>query len=154
MSMTAEQLLAGRQTDFFSIDPGTTVGAAIRTFSEQNVGALLVCHNECLVGVLSERDCVRRVLAHGLDAELVSVRDVMTPHPFCVAPSDDIERCMALMNAAHVRHLPVVEGGRVRGVIRMRDVMLETLREREYLIEELEGYISGSPSARPPSARH
>jgi len=152
MPTTVEQLLASKGHEYFFVRPDASVQHAVETFSELNVGALLVCEGERLIGILSERDCVRRVMAKAKNASETKVRDVMTHNPTCVAPADTIEQCMALMTQGRFRHLPVVRYARVLGVISMGDAVHMVLSEKEHLIEDLAGYISGVPSVRPPIA--
>jgi len=150
MPTTVEQLLANKGHEYFFVRPDASVQQAVETFSELNVGALLVCEGERLVGILSERDCVRRVMAKGKSPLDTRVRDIMTPNPTCVAPADTIEQCMGVMTEGRFRHLPVVRFARVLGVISMGDAVHAVLNEKEHLIEDLSGYIAGSPSVRPP----
>jgi len=150
MSTTVEQLLASKGHEYFFVPPEATVQRAVETFSELNVGALLVCDGERLVGILSERDCVRRVMAKDKSARETLVRDVMTSTPVCVGPEDTIEQCMAVMTDGRFRHLPVVRFARIVGVISMGDAVHAVLNEKEHLIEDLAGYIAGAPSVRPP----
>jgi CBS domain-containing protein len=151
MPTKVEQLLARKAGHVLSVRPESSVRDAVSLFGEHEVGAVLVCDGQTLIGVLSERDCVRKVLwqdGSTLDSE---VRDVMRIDVPAVLPHDSIEHCMSLMNDQRTRHLPVVERGHVLGVISMGDVIHTLLREKECLIESLEGYISGSPSVRPPA---
>lgn len=151
MPTTVEQLLVRKGHEYFFVRPDVTIQQAVDTFSELNVGALLVCDGERLVGILSERDCVRRVMAKGKNAAQTLVRDVMTHSPICVAPDDTIDHCMAVMTDGRFRHLPVIRFARIVGVISMGDAVHAMLNEKEHLIEELSGYIAGSPSVRPPA---
>jgi CBS domain-containing protein len=151
MPTTVEQLLASKGHEYFFVRPEATIQQAVETFSELNVGALLVCEGERLIGILSERDCVRRVMAKGKSAHETAVRDVMTASPVCVTPDDTIDQCMAIMTEGRFRHLPVVRLARVLGVISMGDAVHSILSEKEHLIEDLAGYISGAPSVRPPA---
>jgi CBS domain-containing protein len=150
MPTTVEQLLASKGHEYFFVRPDATVQRAVDTFSELNVGALLVCDGERLVGILSERDCVRRVMAKSKSPAQTLVRDVMTHSPVCVAPDDTIDHCMAVMTDGRFRHLPVIRFAHIVGVISMGDAVHATLVEKEHLIDELSGYIAGSPSVRPP----
>ena len=152
MPTTVEQLLANKGHEYFFVRPDVFIQQAVETFSELNVGALLVCEGERLIGILSERDCVRRVMAKGKSPTETLVRDVMTHNPTCVAPADTIEHCMAVMTQGRFRHLPVMRYARVLGVISMGDAVHAALNEKEHLIEDLAGYISGAPSVRPPAA--
>jgi len=150
MPTTVEQLLASKGHEYFFVRPDATIQQAVDTFGELNVGALLVCDGERLVGILSERDCVRRVMAKSKSPTQTLVRDVMTHSPICVTPDDTIDQCMAVMTEGRFRHLPVIGFARIVGVISMGDAVHATLAEKEHLIEDLAGYISGHPSVRPP----
>lgn len=150
MPTTVEQLLASKGHEYYFVRPEALIQQAVEMFTELNVGALLVCDGERLVGILSERDCVRRVMAKGKGAVDTHVSEVMTHSPICVSPAETIEQCMAIMTDARCRHLPVVRFAKVQGVISMGDAVHALLNEKEHLIEDLAGYIAGSPSVRPP----
>lgn len=149
MSTTVEQVLAHKRSNVWSLDPDATVQEAVTIFGTHDVGAVLVCDAHGLIGVLSERDCVRKILWQGRSNLASRVRDVMRADVTAASPRDSIEHCMALMTERRTRHLPVVDHGRVLGVISIGDVVQALLGEKESLIESLEGYISGSPSMRP-----
>lgn len=151
MTTKVQQLLANKDGMIWSVDPDSTVQDAITLFGKHEIGAVLVCDKHGLMGVLSERDCVRKILWQGRANLTSRVRDVMRVELTAVTPRDSIEQCMALMTERRVRHLPVVEKGDVVGVISIGDVISALLGDRESLIESLEGYISGSPSVRPPA---
>lgn len=150
MYITVEGLLERKGRSFWTISPHASVQSAVELLGERGIGAVLVCEGEKLNGILSERDCVRRVLWRERSARETSVAAVMTREVVCVAPEDSIEHCMRLMNTRRIRHLPVTKQERVVGMVSMRDVVHTLLNDKEHTIEELEGYISGSPSARPP----
>jgi CBS domain-containing protein len=150
MPTTVEQLLANKGHEYYFVRPEASIQQAVEMYTELNVGALLVCDGERLVGILSERDCVRRVMAKGKDAVETKVSEVMTHTPICVSPAETIDQCMAIMTEARCRHLPVVRFAKVQGVISMGDAVHALLNEKEHLIEDLSGYIAGSPSVRPP----
>jgi CBS domain-containing protein len=151
MSTNVEQLLAHKGITVWSVDPDATVQDAVTLFGTHEIGAVLVCDQHGLLGVLSERDCVRKILWQGRSTLSSRVRDVMRADVTAVSPRDSIEHCMALMNDRRTRHLPVIDKGEVRGVISIGDVIHALLGEKESLIESLESYISGSPSVRPPA---
>ncbi len=153
MSTTVEQVLARKGRQYFFVKPDETVSRVSEMMVERNVGALLVFEDSGLVGIISERDCVRRVIARGLDAQVTLVRDVMTPTPLSVAPGETIDHCMVLMTNARFRHLPVMHGASVLGVVTLGDAVHAVLNDKQHLIEDLESYIAGSPiSARPPAS--
>lgn len=150
MSTTVEQVLARKGRQFYFVKPDESVLRASEIMIERNVGALLVFEDSMLIGILSERDCVRRVVARRLEASTTLVRDAMTPMPICVSPGESIDQCMALMTSSRFRHLPVKHGSLVVGVVTLGDAVHAVLSDKEDLIDHLESYISGSPiSARP-----
>jgi CBS domain-containing protein len=151
MSTKVEQLLAHKGKTVWSLDPDATVQDAVTLFGTHEIGAVLICDKHGLLGVLSERDCVRKILWQGRSTLASRVRDVMRVDVTSVAPRDSIEHCMGLMTDSRTRHLPVIEHGNVIGVISIGDVIHALIGEKESLIESLESYISGSPSVRPPA---
>jgi CBS domain-containing protein len=152
MPTTVEQLLASKGHEYYFVRPEASIQQAVEQFTELNVGALLVCDGERLVGILSERDCVRRVMAKNKSALETRVSEVMTHTPICVSPIETTEQCMAIMTESRIRHLPVIRFGRIHGVISMGDAVHAILNEKEHLIEDLSGYIAGTPSVRPPAS--
>jgi len=151
MATIVEHLLAHKGRNYYSVKPTAPVQEAVAAFGDHGIGAVLVCDGQSLVGVLSERDCIRKLLFERVCTLESEVREVMRGGVSIVSPADTIQHCMSLMNDRRVRHLPVVQQGRVVGVISMGDVINALIREQEHLIESLEGYITGSPSVRPPA---
>jgi CBS domain-containing protein len=143
---TVRSILAAKGSAVFAIGPGTTVLEALRTMAEHNVGVLVVTENGDLVGIFSERDYARKGALLGRTATETSVQDIMTQHVFTVTLDHSVEACMALMTAQHVRHLPVVDAGRVIGMISIGDVVKSVLSEKEQTIRDLTNYIAGSRS--------
>lgn len=151
MSTRVEQLLAHKGNNVWSVEPDSSVQDAVTLFGTHEIGAVLVCDKHGLLGILSERDCVRKILWQGRSTLASRVRDVMRADVTAVSPRDSIEHCMGLMTDRRTRHLPVIHDGIVIGVISIGDVINGLLGEKESLIESLESYISGSPSVRPPA---
>lgn len=151
MSTKVEQLLANKGRNVWSLPPQATVKEAVALFGTHEIGAVLVCDKSGLIGVLAERDCVRRILWQGRSTLDSHVGEVMRTDVTAVSPRDSIEHCMALMTDRRTRHLPVVDDGTILGVISVGDVIHAMLGDRESLIESLESYITGSPSVRPPA---
>jgi CBS domain-containing protein len=148
---TVQQLLDRKGWGVWSIGPDASVHEAISLLAAHNVGAVVVTRGERLAGILSERDCVRRVMLEQLAAGTTRVSEVMTAPVTSVRTQDSVERCMRIMTDQRVRHLPVVEGERVVGMISVGDVVKAQLSEQQALINDLESYITGSPvSVRPP----
>jgi len=138
-----EQMLESKGCDVWSIEPQIKAYDALKIMAEKNIGALLVVQEGKLVGIFSERDYARKVILEGKSSKETSVSDLMTQDVLYVSPDKTVEDCMALMSAKHVRHLPVLEGDNIVGMITMRDVVREIISEKEVAIQDLEKYISG-----------
>jgi CBS domain-containing protein len=137
---TIRQILAGKP-DVYSIDPDATVLDALKRLEEKNVGALLVMKADKLVGIFSERDYARRMILHGRSSKETAVREVMTSQVFTISPDANAGECMVHMTDRHVRHLPVLENGRVVGVISIGDVVRVVIDDLRFTIRQLESYI-------------
>jgi CBS domain-containing protein len=136
-------LLNQKQTDIWSVSPDTIVYDAIKVMSEKNVGALLVLDDGKLVGVLSERDYTRKIVLKGLKSRETPVRSIMTDQPVYVSPEDSVDRCMRIMTQNRVRHLPVLSGGKVVGVVSIGDLVNWIISAQTAAIDQLEKFISG-----------
>jgi len=134
------QILAGKP-DVYSIEPGATVFEALRQMEERNVGALLVMKDGRLAGIFSERDYARRMILHGRSSRETAVHEVMTEDVFVIALDATAAECMVHMTDRHIRHLPVIEAGRVVGVISVGDVMKAVIEDLRFSIHQLESYI-------------
>ncbi len=142
---TVRQVLQAKGWEVWSISPEATMYEALQLMAEKNVGALVVLDDGKLVGIFTERDYARKVALRGRSCTDTRVREVMTPRVIYVHPDQTVEDCMAVMTKQHIRHLPVLEEGELVGLISIRDVIEAILAEREFLIEQLESYItSGS----------
>jgi CBS domain-containing protein len=135
---TARQLLERKQTGIVAVAPEDTVLAALKVMAEKNVGAVLVLEGERLAGILSERDYARKVELQGRSAAQTRVREIMTAEVFSVSPGALVESCNRLMSDKRVRHLPVLDGDRIVGVLSNRDVLEEVIAEDEQRIRGLE----------------
>jgi CBS domain-containing protein len=140
---TVREILQTKGHEIWSISPEATVYEALKTMAEKEVGALLVIDQGHIYGILSERDYARKVILKGKFSKDVPVREIMTDRILYVRPSQTVEECMALMIDKRVRHLPVIEDGRIVGLISIGDVVKGLITEKELLIEELENYIIG-----------
>ena len=131
------RILADKGAAVHAVGPVDTVLAAIEQMAAHNIGFLVVLDREKLVGVLSERDCARRVLLHGRATD-TPVHDVMTGEVVTVGADQTLPQCMALMHGHALRHLPVIDQGSVIGVLSMRDVLGEIVVHHERVIRDLE----------------
>ena len=135
------QLLQAKGAAVFSIAPDARVIDALKLMAEKEIGALVVIDRGRLAGILSERDYARKVILKGKSPHDIPVREIMTEKVLTVQPGQSVEECMALMTAKRVRHLPVVEGERLIGLLSIGDLVKEVISEQEQTIRELESYI-------------
>ena len=140
---TVSQLLRTKGQAILSVSPEIPVFEALQVMAEKNVGALLVVEGGELVGIFSERDYARKVILKGKSSKEIPVREIMSSHVLYVRPEQTIEDCMALMTDKHVRHLPVLDQGRLIGVISIGDVVKALIDEQQFIIEQLQNYITG-----------
>jgi CBS domain-containing protein len=140
---TVKQLLKEKGSSVLSIQPDATVYDALKLMAEKNVGALLVLEKGKLVGILSERDYARRVILKAKSSLKTPVRDIMIERVRFVRPEQTIEECMALMTEKHIRHLPVLVGDQVVGIVSIGDLVKASIEEKEFMIKQLENYITG-----------
>ncbi len=141
--VTARQLLQAKGCDVWSIAPDDSVYDALKLMAEKEVGALLVLEGEALAGIISERDYARKVILKGKSSMDTPVQEIMTTKVISVRPEQTIQECMALMTGKRVRHLPVLEGNQLAGVISIGDVVKAIISHQELMIEHLERYIEG-----------
>lgn len=135
------QLLDRKDRAIFSVEPQAPVLEAIRAMAAHHVGALLVMQADTLAGIVSERDYARKVILLGRSSADTPVRDIMTFPVITVSPDDTVQTCMQLMTDKRVRHLPVVDGGRVVGMVSIGDLVKAVIAEQRAQIEQLEHYI-------------
>lgn len=142
--LTVRQLLEKKSTkDIWSVAPDDSVFDAIKVMAKRGIGALLVLDGVDVVGIISERDYARKVILKGRSSKDTPVRDIMTQKVLFVRPDQSIEECMALMTEKRIRHLPVLEKGRLAGIFSSGDVIKAIISEQEFIIEQLENYIKG-----------
>jgi len=142
--MKVKDILKAKGNVALSVTPDTLIFDALHLMSEKNVGALLVMENEKLVGIFSERDYARKIILKGRNSLDTEVREIMTEDVFTVTPEETIDQCMILMSGKRIRHLPVVQGSEVVGVISIGDVVKFIIEEQETVIEHFKVYISGT----------
>jgi CBS domain-containing protein len=138
-----KQLLARKGREVWSIDADEPVLVAIQQMADRHVGALPVTRDGDLVGVVSERDYARKVILLGRSSAETPVWQIMSSPVVTVSPDDGVRQCMQLMTERRIRHLPVVEGGRMVGMISIGDLVRVVIEEQDQTIEHLERFISG-----------
>jgi CBS domain-containing protein len=139
---TVRDLIADKGAKVWSVAPDTTVLDALRLMADEEIGAVLVLRGEQLVGIFTERHYAREVVLKGKASKDTPVRDVMTQRIVYVRPEQTMEDCMALMTDKRVRHLPVMEAEKLIGVLSIGDVVKAMISEKEFIIAQLENYIS------------
>ena len=143
MTKTVATILRSKGYDIHSISPDGTVFEALKIMADNKVGALLVLEGEKLVGILSERDYARKVILLGKSSREAKASEIMSDKVLYVQPYRTAEECMAIMINKRVRHLPVIDNEKLLGVISIGDVVKAVIDEKEFVIEQLEEYISG-----------
>ena len=141
---TIGQLLESKGKDIWSIAPNATVFEALRIMAKKNVGALLVIDREKLVGVFSERDYARKVILEGKSSKDTAVGELMTKDVYYIDPKNTLHETLAVMTSRRIRHMPVLDNGRLIGIVSIGDVVKQIIAVQEFTIRELEKYISGS----------
>ena len=140
---TVRQLLRGKGQSVYTIGPDATVYDALQEMAARDVGALVVTESDEVVGVVSERDCARKLVLVGRLSRETQVHEIMSDEVVCVGPKQTVEGCMALMSQKRVRHLPVLENEQLAGIISIGDVVKAIIEGQQSTIEELEHYITG-----------
>jgi CBS domain-containing protein len=142
---TVREVLEAKGRQVWAVSPDATVYEALRLMADKDVGAVLVLdEGEQVMGVLSERDYARQVILKGKTSRETPVREIMTARVAYVRPEHTLDHCMALMTDKRIRHLPVLEGGRLLGLLSIGDVVKAVLHEKQFTIEQLENYITRS----------
>ncbi len=140
---TINQLLNVKGHGYLSVGPDETVYAAIKLMADEDVGSLLVMDGDALVGIVTERHYARDVMLKGRTSPQTLVRDIMETEVACVEPNETVETCLRLMTEERVRHLPVVDDGRVVGIVSIGDLVKSIIDEQRFTIDQLETYIHG-----------
>jgi len=136
-----------KDQDTYQAELGHTVIETVCAMAERNIGAVPVVHSGKLVGIFSERDLVRRVVAEGRDPRSTCMAEVMTDDPLAVGTGEDLETCKALMRRHGFRHLPVCHEGHLVGMISLRDILLHDLSEEDDEIRMMRAYLHSTPDA-------
>lgn len=136
-----KHILEAKGNDVWTITPDEAVYDALQLMADKNVGALVVAQDGQIIGVISERDYARKVILKGKSSRETLVREIMTSPAICVTPDKTVEQCLALMTDKHIRHLPVVDDGKLVGVVSVGDLVKSIIDSQKELIRQLENFI-------------
>jgi CBS domain-containing protein len=135
------QILQLKGNHTWTIGPNATVFDALTLIAEKDIGALLVVEDDEVIGIFSERDYARKIILHGKSSIDTEVQEIMTSEVLCISPNQSVAKCMALMTDKRIRHIPVLDNGRLVGVISIGDVVKAIIAEQQIIINHLEDYI-------------
>jgi CBS domain-containing protein len=142
---TIREILGHKGAKVWSISPSATVFEAIQLMADKNVGAVLVTENDKLAGIVSERDYTRKVVLKGKASNTTAVKEILSSHVIHVSPSHTVEECMRLMTDHHIRHLPVLDGEKIVGIVSIGDLVNWIISAQHTTISQLQTYITGVP---------
>jgi CBS domain-containing protein len=142
---TIREILSQKGSSAWSISPEATVLEAVQMMADKNVGALLVTENDRLVGIISERDYTRKVVIKGKASKTTAVKEILSSHVIHVTPAHTVQECLRLMTDHHFRHLPVLEGDRIAGIVSIGDLVNWIISAQTSTISQLQTYITGVP---------
>jgi CBS domain-containing protein len=145
MTSVAQILKSKPEQAVYTIAASDSVYNAINLMAQKQIGALIVTDGEGIVGIVTERDYARKVVLMDRSSKTTEVRDIMTPHVRFVEPDQTTYDCMALMTERRMRHLPVLENGKLVGMVSIGDLVKEIIAEQQFTISQLEHYITGGP---------
>lgn len=137
-----KDILRTKGNNVYAVEPTIMVYKAIELMCEKNIGGLLIVNEGRLEGIFTERDYARKLILKGKSSKTTPISELMTKNPITISPENTIEDCMDLMTGKFIRHLPVVEGGNLVGLISIGDVVKQIIEEQKEIIEHLENYIS------------
>src|SRR5262245_51630464 len=140
---TVKHVLDQKGHDVHCIHPDASVFDALKMMAENNIGSLAVLEDDKLIGIITERHYAREVILKGRTSPGTLVRDIMSIKPICARPDQSVDECMAVMTAKAVRHLPVIEGGRLVGMVSIGDMVKSVIGDQKFIIEQLEHFIHG-----------
>jgi len=140
--MKVSDILQLKGQRIFSVTGDVTVYEAVKIMGEKNIGALVVMSGDELNGIISERDYARKIVLKGKASRDTLVKDIMTEQVITVTPEDHIDKCMELMSQKHIRHLPIIDAGKVVGMISIGDVVNAVIASQKETIEQLKNYIT------------
>src|SRR5690554_6211331 len=139
---TVKQIFKNKETAVYAITSGSSVLEALQIMMEKNISALLIIENDQLLGIFTERDYARKIILKGKSSKETLIKDVMTVSPHTITSDEKIASCMELMTNNHFRHLPVIENGKVLGMVSIGDLVKFIIEDQKQTIRQLENYIN------------
>ncbi|WP_199136759.1 CBS domain-containing protein [Pedobacter sp. ASV12] len=139
---SVQQILSTKPVQVYAAASTDSVLDALKVMTEKNISALLIMDNDDLLGIFTERDYARKIVLHGKSSNTTPLSEAMTKNPITVNPADSIELCMELMTDKHIRHLPVMDGTKVAGMVSIGDVVKFIIADQKQTISQLESYIN------------
>lgn len=143
MADLVKDILTIKNKKVWTIEPGASVYEAIALMADKEIGALVVFRGNKVVGIVTERDYARKIILHGKSSKETQVGEIMTKQVIYVNPEHTIEECMALMTKKHIRHLPVLDGDNLCGMVSIGDIVRVLISKKDFIIDQLTKYISG-----------
>ncbi|MEB3766328.1 CBS domain-containing protein [Acinetobacter sp. MD2] len=142
MTSVAQVIQQKKDPSVYTISPTASIVDAVNLMASKDIGAVIVTNEGKMVGILSERDCARKVIIHSLIAEETLVQEIMTANVISVHLNNTVEECLTLMTNRHLRHLPVLDQGHLVGLVAIGDLVKATIEDQHNLIQQLQHYIS------------
>jgi len=142
--INVRDILKKKGDTVYNVTPKTTVYESLEKMSAQNVGSMLVMEKEKLRGIFTERDYMKKVVLLGRSSKNTNAEDIMTTNPICVAPTDSVDNALAIMTEEHCRHLPVIDEGKIIGIVSIGDLVKKKISAMEAAIKHLNDYISST----------
>jgi CBS domain-containing protein len=139
------EILSHKGADAWTISPDATVFEAIQMMADKNIGAVLVTEGDKLVGIISERDYTRKVVLKGKSSKTTAVKEILSSHIINVTPAHTVQECLRLMTDHHFRHLPVLDGDKLAGIVSIGDLVNWIISAQQSTISQLQTYITGVP---------
>jgi CBS domain-containing protein len=147
MTTSVRQVLEAKGSATFVLAPSTTVYEALELMAKHDIGSVVIADGDCLLGIFTERDYARKLILHGRSSKDTRVSELMTSNILTVSPTQTIDDCMEMITDNRVRHLPVVEKGRLVGIISIGDVVKTVIADQQRTIQQLSSYIAGDITA-------
>jgi CBS domain-containing protein len=138
-----KQLLDTKEANIFHVSSTISVYDSLKIMTDKNISALLIVEDNELKGIFTERDYARKIVLQGKSSKDTAIHEVMTANPITISLSDKIEKCMEIMSEKHIRHLPIVDNGVLKGMVSIGDVVKFIIADQKQTISQLENYISG-----------